>query len=355
METKQLQEIATPLMEWFEKSARVLPWRTNATPYRVWISEIMLQQTRVEAVKEYYTRFMKRLPDVGSLSEVEEEELLKLWEGLGYYNRARNLQRAARVIVEQYQGEMPADYQKLLELPGIGTYTAGAIGSIAFSLKEPAVDGNVLRVLARCRGDYDDIMKPATRKRVESEVRTLLCEISSENEKVPGILNQALMELGALVCVPNGEPKCTECPLETHCYVARHQCYSELPVKTPKKPRIIEDKTVILIMDDRKALLKKRNATGLLAGLYEFPNVDGHLEEQEVIEYVESLGFTAMHIRTEAESKHIFTHREWRMSVYVVKIAQINQPEPNYIFADKSTIIEQYALPTAFSRFKKYL
>ncbi|NLG03981.1 MAG: A/G-specific adenine glycosylase [Clostridia bacterium] len=363
IDTAQLQRLSVPLMKWYKSNARVLPWRKQITPYRVWISEIMLQQTRVEAVKEYYARFMKRLPDIGSLSEIEEEELLKLWEGLGYYNRARNLKRAAQLIMADYGGEMPGSYEELLRLPGIGTYTAGAIGSIAFSLREPAVDGNVLRVLARLRGDYDDIMKPAVRKRVENELRALLLEISNEKENVPGILNQALMELGALVCVPNGDPRCDQCPLKEQCYAANHQCYTELPVKTQKKPRVIEDMTVILIMDDQEALLYKRGKKGLLAGLYEFPNAKGSLSEQEVIEYVEALGFMALHVERKEDAKHIFTHREWRMRVYAVKIAQLSQSELNQsdeearigTFADKSTIIQQYALPTAFAQFKKYL
>ena len=351
---KALADIVTPLLTWFEENARDLPWRKNVTPYQVWVSEIMLQQTRVEAVKAYYIRFMKRLPTVEALADISEDELLKLWEGLGYYNRVRNMQKAACVITEEYGGKFPDQYEQLLSLPGIGSYTAGAIGSIAYNLPEPAVDGNVLRVLARIRGDYEDIAEPTVKKRVETELRALLQDIP-----VAGAFNQALMELGATVCVPNGAPKCEICPIQQsktcRCIAFDQSSQSELPVKSPKKQRRIDEKTVILIMDDRRAIIRKRPSTGLLAGLYEFPNAEGYLSEREVQDYVENMGFFSIRIEKLPEVTHIFTHREWRMRAYAVQIAEPERINQENLFVDRTQIEETYPLPTAFSKFTSYV
>lgn len=353
----ELKEIVTPLLTWFEENARGLPWRENPTPYQVWVSEIMLQQTRVEAVKAYYLRFMKRLPTVEALAQIQEDELLKLWEGLGYYNRVRNMQKAARIITEEYHGAFPNQYEQLLRLPGIGTYTAGAIASIAYGLPEPAVDGNVLRVLARIRGDYSDIADTAVKKRVETELRELLRAISKT-----GAFNQALMELGAIVCVPNGTPKCEICPIRQgercRCAAFDQGSQSELPVKAPKKQRRIDEKTVILIMDDRKTIIRKRPSTGLLARLYEFPNAEGFLTEKEVQKYVEDMGLFCLRIEQIPDVTHIFTHREWRMRAYLVRIAESFHQDVLHtddIFADRLQIEEKYPLPTAFSKFIDYV
>ena len=197
-----LEKIVKPLLAWYDKGRRILPWRESPTPYHVWVSEIMLQQTRVEAVKPYYDRFMQELPDIEALAKVDEEKLLKLWEGLGYYNRARNLKKSAEKIVIDYEGQMPDSYEELVKLTGIGSYTAGAIASIAFGKPYPAVDGNVLRILARLRLDERDILDAGVKRAVETE---LLQVIPKDR---PGDFNQALMELGAVVCVPNGMPKC---------------------------------------------------------------------------------------------------------------------------------------------------
>ncbi|MFI3212403.1 MAG: A/G-specific adenine glycosylase, partial [Eubacteriales bacterium] len=245
-EDEILHQMVDPLLKWYEKGHRELPWRTDPTPYHVWISEIMLQQTRVEAVKPYYHRFMEALPTIEALATVEEDKLLKLWEGLGYYNRARNLQKAAIQIVEQHQGNMPNHYQALLSLPGIGTYTAGAIASIAYGEAVPAVDGNVLRVISRLRMDGEDILQGKVKKRVEEELIEVIPKEQSGN------FNQALMELGATVCIPNGVPKCDCCPWEKICLAHRENVISEYPVKTKKKARTIEKKTILLIEDNDK-------------------------------------------------------------------------------------------------------
>lgn len=240
LEEFQLEQIVKPLLAWFEKNARTLPWRSISTPYRVWVSEIMLQQTRVEAVKPYFERFMHALPDVKSLAECEEERLLKLWEGLGYYNRVRNMQIAAQTVMEQYDGKLPADYEKLLELKGIGHYTAGAIASIAYGIPVPAVDGNVLRILMRVSADNSDIMKQSVKTRVEQALQQVI------PQDCAGSFNQALMELGAIVCVPNGEPLCDQCPWYSFCETRKRGLWQELPVKKKAKGRRIEERTVLV-------------------------------------------------------------------------------------------------------------
>ena len=238
---EQRYDLSGSLLHWYDYNKRILPWRENKDPYRIWISEIMLQQTRVEAVKPYFDRFMEVLPTVYDLAKVDDDRLMKLWEGLGYYNRARNLKAAAQTIVEEYGGQLPADYDKLLSLKGIGMYTAGAIGSIAFELQVPAVDGNVLRVLTRLWGDDSDILKDKTKKAMGRRVMEFM------PEDRPGDFNQALIELGATVCVPNGQPLCDQCPWDTVCKAYKEDLIDQLPVKTPKKARRIEHKTVFLL------------------------------------------------------------------------------------------------------------
>ena len=251
-----LDLIAQPLLVWYDARRRILPWREDPSPYHVWLSEIMLQQTRVEAVKPYYDRFLGKLPDIESLAEVEEEQLLKLWEGLGYYNRARNLKKSAVQIVSEYDGKMPEEYEQLLKLAGIGSYTAGAIASIAFHKPVPAVDGNVLRILSRLRLDDRDILDPKVRKSIEEELRDII------PAKRPGDFNQALMELGAMVCIPNGKPKCEECPWCELCQARIQGRVSEYPKKAPKKPRKIEKKTILVILDEHCVALHQESRRG---------------------------------------------------------------------------------------------
>ena len=351
MEQLLQPEAVEALLRWYETHRRDLPWRHTKDPYRIWISEIMLQQTRVEAVKPYYTRFLEAFPDVAALAEAPEQKLMKLWEGLGYYSRARNLQKAAKTVVEQYGGEMPADEEALRGLCGIGDYTAGAIASIAFGIRAPAVDGNVLRVLSRVCGSYDDIAKQETKKKWSEALRSSIPEDA-------GSFAQAMIEIGAVVCVPNGEAKCGECPLEPYCAAAKQHLTDVLPVRSAKKPRRVEDLTVLLIRDGVRTALHQRPKKGLLAGLYELPNLPGHLEEDTLPEVIRGLGFEPLRIQRIEDSKHIFTHIEWHMIAYTVQIA----PEFDGFHAQSGMLLVEngdlrahYAVPSAFSAYTKYL
>lgn len=345
----QLEIIVEPLLEWFENHARVLPWREEPAPYRVWVSEIMLQQTRVEAVKPYFERFTKALPDVKALAECEEEILLKLWEGLGYYNRVRNMQKAARTVMEEYEGQLPADYEKLLKLKGIGHYTAGAIASIAYGIPVPAVDGNVLRVISRVTADTSDIMKQSVKNAMEAA----LLEIIPKDRA--GDFNQALMELGATVCVPNGAPLCEQCPWREFCRARQQQSWESIPVKSKAKPRKIEDRTVFVIRIGDKVVLNKRPEKGLLAGLYEFPNVEGHLSEEEVPGWAKAHGIAAIRIQPLGPAKHIFSHVEWHMIGYVIRVDELEQQDDSLLFVDVKETEEKYPIPAAFLAYTKYM
>ena len=345
-----LDEIVEPLEVWYRKEKRTLPWREQRNPYYIWVSEIMLQQTRVEAVKPYFQRFIRELPDVKALAVCPEEKLLKLWEGLGYYNRVRNMQKAARIVMEKYGGVLPADAEALKRLPGIGSYTAGAVASIAYGIPVPAVDGNVLRVLARFREDSRDMTKQSVRKSVEADLSAVM------PEKSPGEFNQALMEVGAVICVPGGMARCRECPLARMCRAhasGREQCY---PVKAEKKPRRIEEKTVLVIRDGERVALRKRPGRGLLAGLYEFPKLEGHRSPDEVIRWVEEAGLTPLHIQKLDDAKHIFSHVEWHMSGYAVRAASLEAAGKGaLILVDIKEAREKYPVPSAFSAYADYI
>ncbi len=343
-----LDLIAKPLLTWYDSGRRILPWREDPTPYHVWLSEIMLQQTRVEAVKPYYDRFICRLPDIESLASVEEEELLKLWEGLGYYNRARNLKKSAIQISTEYGGKMPEDYDKLMELTGVGSYTAGAIASIAFGKPVPAVDGNVLRILSRLRADDRDIMDIKVKKAIEEELRAVI------PRERPGDFNQALMELGATVCVPNGSPQCGQCPWKEICQAKRQGNASEYPKKRAKKARSIEKKTVLLIQYEQRIALNKRPSEGLLAGMYEFPSIEGHQEEKKVIAYLKQLGVMPLRIRRLEPAKHIFTHKEWHMTGYYIRVDDLTGMG-EYVFVDPAEIKNKYPVPSAYAAYMKLI
>lgn len=365
-----LTQLIHPLQTWFQSNARVLPWRENPTAYYVWISEIMLQQTRVEAVKPYFDRFIRELPDVKALAECPEDKLLKLWEGLGYYNRARNLKIAANQILDEYDGVIPDEYEELLKLKGIGHYTAGAIASIAYGKAVPAVDGNVLRVISRVTADDSDIMKQSVRTHMEEMLLELMNSGMGQNENpkttledadrvIPSIFNQALMELGATVCLPNGAPRCEACPWHDFCEARKQDKIAVLPVKTKAKARRIEEKTVFIIKDGEQLALHKRPGKGLLAGLYELPNVEGYLTEQEAVAYIEAQGYTPIRIQPACEAKHIFSHVEWHMKGYVVflqakEFANVKNPQ-NWIFIDVEETKDNYAIPSAFVKYAEYL
>lgn len=351
MEQFELKRIVEPLLDWYDAHARILPWREEPTAYRVWVSEIMLQQTRVEAVKPYYERFMKALPDVEALAQAKEETLLKLWEGLGYYNRVRNMNKAAIRIIEQHQGMIPDTYEELCALPGIGSYTAGAVASIAYKRSVPAVDGNVLRVISRIRLDERDILQ----ERVKKSVWKDLNEIMPHDR--PGDFNQALMELGATVCVPNGEPKCGECPWNSFCMAKARGCMADYPKKTPKKARTIEYKTILVLQDDQKTALRKRPSKGLLAGMYEFPWMEGIQDEDKVLAYLKEIGLQAIHIKRLEDSRHIFSHKEWHMTGYAIRVDELarTQDKSGLLFVEREAAQESYAIPAAYAAYTGYL
>lgn len=330
-----LDKLPLPLLEWFRDNARSLPWRDDPTPYHVWLSEIMLQQTRVAAVLGYYRRFLEEAPDVSALAALPEERLLKLWQGLGYYNRARNLQKAARVIVEDYGGQFPADYANLRALPGVGDYTAGAICSIAFGQAVPAVDGNVLRVYARICGDGGDIAAPQMKKKVTAAVAAVM------PLNAPGIFNQALMELGATVCLPNGAPLCGTCPARGFCTALAQDRVGELPVKAAKKPRRVEERTVWVILRKKRAAIRRRPDRGLLAGLWEFPNELGDGPPPP------DWGIVPLSVDYGGQAKHIFTHIEWHMTIQIVQAASAALP-PGWVWASGQELEHTYAVPNAF-------
>lgn len=331
----ELSEIVEPLILWYQQNKRDLPWRQNVTPYRVWISEIMLQQTRVEAVKDYYVRFLKRLPDIESLANIEEDELLKLWEGLGYYSRARNLQKAAKEVMENYHGVFPNHYDEIHSLKGIGDYTAGAISSLAFHLPVPCVDGNVLRVLSRVTGSTKDISEPKTK----DHFKELITEVLTKDNVSD--LNQGFMELGALVCLPNGKPLCEECPLKKYCVARKENKTEIIPVKKTKNPRKIEQRTVLLLHSQDRYAIRKREE-GLLAGTYEFPNVEGHLTEEEAKKM-----FSSKEVKPLPKRKHIFSHIEWDLIGYLI---EVNTQEDNYLWVTKEEL-KDYSLSSAFQKY----
>ena len=338
-----LQDLPEPLLNWYRASARDLPWRRTRDPDRIWVSEIMLQQTRVAAVLGYYARFLTAFPTVEALAAAPEERLMKLWEGLGYYSRARNLQKTARIVAES-GGRFPETYQELLALPGIGDYTASAIASAAFGKREAAVDGNVLRVVMRLTDCHDDIADPKVKKAVRARVQAVM----PETEEDIRVFNQATMELGATGCTPNGPPRCLECPARDFCLGRLRGTAEDLPVKGAKKPRRVEERTVFLLLRQGQVALRKRPKTGLLAGLWEFPNVEGELDEAGASAAVESWGLTPNQWESRLTAKHIFTHVEWHMTGYTLEVT--GDGPADLIWANDGELGER-AVPSAFARY----
>ena len=341
-----MENISPALLEWFYKNRRSLPFREDPTPYHVWLSEVMLQQTRVSAVLPYYYRFLEALPDIPALAACEEEKLHKLWEGLGYYSRVRNL-----LVCAQYGGQLPADYAALLALPGIGEYTAGAIASISFGLPVPAVDGNVLRVFSRLYNDPGVITEPAVKKAFTARV------MEHQPPEKAGDYNQALMELGALVCVPNGAPLCGQCPLAESCRARAAGTTAQLPQKAKPKPRKIVPVTLALVESPAGFLVQQRPQKGLLAGLWQ-PVLweDEHLLQAEVLARLAALGLdtgTAAPAALPA-AKHIFTHIEWLMSGVQLHVPAQSAPA-GYVWANREQLRTTYTLPGAFRAYKPLL
>lgn len=345
-----LKKLPEPLVSWFRANKRELPWRKNPDPYRVWVSEIMLQQTRVEAVKPYYARFLEALPDVKALAEAEEETLLKLWEGLGYYNRVRNMQKAARQIMIDYHGKFPVEYEEIRGLAGVGNYTAGAISSFAYGAPKPAVDGNVLRVISRITGSSEDIMRQSVRRKMEELLeRVIPADAASD-------FNQGLIELGAIVCVPNGAPDCAACPVRGWCAAHAERREREIPVKKKAASRRIEKRTIVIFRDGETRGIRKRPDTGLLAGLYELPGLEGHLSYEEVLDYSKSIGLVPLRIQPLGAAKHIFSHVEWHMVGYQIQVDELEKScNADMIFARPEEIQKRYPIPAAFEKYIAYI
>ena len=345
-----MENISPALLNWFYENQRVLPFRTDPSPYHVWLSEIMLQQTRVSAALPYYERFLAALPDIPALAACEEEKLNKLWEGLGYYSRVRNLQKAARIVCEQYGGELPADYDAIRALPGIGDYTAGAICSISFGIPVPAVDGNVLRVFSWLYNDPGVITDPAVKKAFTARV------MEHQPPAAPGDYNQALMELGALVCVPNGAPLCEQCPLARLCQARAAGTALSLPQKAAPKARKLEDLTVALVESPAGFLIQRRPEKGLLAGLWQPLLWEGAaMTAEQLPAALTALGIHGItEVQPIPKAKHIFSHIEWRMTGYTVTVEA--QPAPDgWIWATREQLQTEYTLPGAFKAYKKRL
>ena len=344
-----MENISPALLNWFYANQRVLPFRTDPSPYHVWLSEIMLQQTRVSAALPYYERFLAALPDIPALAACEEEKLHKLWEGLGYYSRVRNLQKAAKIVCEQYGGQLPADYDALRALRGIWDYTAGAIASISFGMRVPAVDGNVLRVFSRLYNDPSVTTDPAVKKAFTVRV------MEHQPPAAPGDYNQALMELGALVCLPNGAPLCEKCPLAGLCKARAAGTALELPRKAAPKPRKLEPVTVVLAESPEGFLLQQRPEKGLLAGLWQPVLWEGEvLPEAEILARLRAMGLDTGTAEPEAlpAAKHIFSHIEWHMNGIRLIVPQQSAPA-GCVWASREALQNEYTLPGAFKAYKK--
>ena len=329
------------LLPWYRACARDLPWRRDREPYHVWLSEVMLQQTRVEVVSDYYRRFLAEVPDLAALAALPEQRLLKLWEGLGYYNRARNLQKAARDIMENRGGIFPESYPELLSLAGVGPYIAGAVASICFELPRAAVDGNVLRVISRIMEDRAPIDLPATRKSIGEKLERVYPAGAC------GAFTQALMELGATVCAP-GNPDCGSCPVREICLARKNGTASELPVKREKKEKKVQERTVLLLRCDDAYALLRRPEGGLLSGLWQLPDTEGCLTAEEALELAKELGVRPVELCRELHRVHIFTHIKWQMVCYHIKCTE---KVPSFVWADARQLREEYALPTAYRMF----
>ena len=343
MERSVFEKLPGALLPWYRENKRDLPWRHTREPYAIWLSEIMLQQTRVEAVKGYYASFLQALPTVQDLAQCDDELLHKLWEGLGYYSRVRNLKKAAQQIVEKHGGIFPTSYPEVAALPGIGAYTAGAICSIAFNRPTPAVDGNVLRLVSRLTADFSPIDAPKQKELVSRELAACYPEEA-------GDFTQALIELGATVCGPNRAPDCENCPCRGFCRGYAQSVAEQLPVKSPKKGRRIEEKTVFILSCGELFALRKRPDTGLLAGLWQFPDVPGKLELQDALAAMGAMGLRVREVTRQVERRHIFTHVQWEMRGFFL---EVEEPAGPFTWMSGEEIEQDAALPTAYRQFRE--
>lgn len=351
---ERILKMTDQLLGWYPSHARELPWRKDQEPYHVWLSEIMLQQTRVEAVKDYYHRFLITLPKISDLAEVPDDRLLKLWEGLGYYNRARNLKKAAKVVMEDFGGKFPETYEEILSLPGIGEYTAGAIASICFDVPVPAVDGNVLRVYTRVMEDNSVIDKQSTKKAVAEALVPAYQSVSRAGKQSGncGMLTQSLMELGATICVPNGAPDCSDCPLKNICQARAHDSWEKFPVRQEKKGRQLVDMTVFVLRYENKIAIRKRQQKGLLHGMWELPNVESILVEQQAADQATDWEVVPEHLQMKHRYTHIFTHKEWRMTAYYLSCLQMSG---EFEWVTMEELEKDKAVPSAFRPFIELL
>ncbi len=349
-ETEHYSAMPFLLTAWYKEHKRLLPWREDPDPYHVWVSEIMLQQTRIEAVIKYYYRFMEALPTVEDLSECDTDRLLRLWEGLGYYNRARNLQKAAQRIVTEYGGQIPRTYDELVKLPGFGPYTAGAVASICFQQKVCAIDGNVLRVLARLRGDETNVLDPKAKRQAEAFLLHLMKYTDD-----PGEFNQALMELGETLCPPKGHAECTLCPVWQLCTACRENLQDQLPVRIKKTVRRMQELTVLVICCDGKFALRRRPEKGLLAGMYELPNLTGHRSAKEAADWLNEQGYRIRAVKNLPAAKHLFTHIEWHMIGFLVILEEISpRAAEEWEWVSRTEERTLHPVPGAYSAYLPY-
>ncbi len=339
--------IGSAFCDWFEANGRELPWRQTRDPYAIWVSEVMLQQTRVEAVLGYYSRFMEAFPTVEALAEASLEQVNHLWQGLGYYRRAALLHRGAQYICQVCGGRVPGTARELRQVPGIGAYTAGAVASFAYGEEVPAVDGNVLRVLARIYGIEENVDLPAVRRRIEEIAQHMI---------PPGRVwshNQALMELGALVCIP-GTPRCAVCPVAEYCTARARGEASSLPVKNEKKKPRVVPRTVYIVTDGQNILLHRRPAEGMLAGLWEFPGWPDEDSPRGLDP--DTLPCDILFQREAVQAQHVFTHRVWEMRGVRVQVEGMNWQEldEDYRWIPREEL-KNFALPSAMRAFAAYV
>lgn len=340
-----MEEYIEAILDWYYENKRDLPWRRDKNPYHVWISEIMLQQTRIEAVIHYYNRFLTEIPTIYDLAVVSDDKLLKLWEGLGYYNRAHNLKKAAQMIIKDYNGVFPSTYEEILKLPGVGEYTASAISSICFQKKEATIDGNVLRVYTRFFNDSNSIDSLFNKKRIREHIKSML-PLNS------GDFNEALMEIGEVICIPNETPKCMLCPLANGCLARKNNNWNLFPVKKEKALKKELHYTILMFQYDDKYAILKRNHSSLLKGLWEFPNIEGKYSLLELKEYLDKQKIIYEDVSTYISNKHIFTHQIWYMDSYIICL---KEKIDDYIWVTLEELKNEYAIPTAFQPFLQNL